>query len=141
LLSLIALISRQAQLAPGEHHPLCQWLYVDGRGRTHWDRYACVRGRCRRLFTARMEGSTGHLHETFVIYGLPASLTFGARVEGGTLVLALLRRLGSPLSWFARVEYRTEAVGAEVHARGAFRVPLLGFHAETEFRAVRHSPD
>ena len=140
LLAAAAAVSRQALFydrAPGfEGYPVAQFVYRDRRGRTHWDRYAQIDGAWQRLFTARVATRPRHLIETFVVYGLPIPLTFRARVEDDALVLTLTRRWTSPLSWLARVEYRTEAQAGDVRTRGDFRIPALFFRAETEFRGA-----
>lgn len=141
LLALFAAIGRQADVVDRvrgfEAYPLGQLLYRDRRGRVHWDRYAWIDGTWRRLFLARIDGATGTMCETFVLYGVPVPLTFRAAVVDGALVLTLVRKWSSPLSWFARVVYRTEARAEGTSTQGDFRIPLLGFYVRTEFRAAR----
>jgi hypothetical protein len=140
LLAASAVVFRQTDIPDRERgfeaYPVGQVIYRDRRGRVHWDRYGLVDGAWRRLFVARVAGAPGRFVETFVLYGVPVALVFAPRVEDGALVFTLTRRWTSPLSWIARVEYRTGLHAPdEVRTHGDFRVPLLRFRVRTEFRA------
>ena len=142
LLAVSAVLARQTDIPDRvrgfEAYPVGQLIYRDDRGRTHWDRYALVDERWRRLFLARVAGAPGRFTETFVLYGIPIALPFRAHVEDESLVLTLAPRWSAPFSWFGRVEYRTSRprVGA-IETRGDFRIPFLGFRVQTEFRGER----
>lgn len=142
LLALSAVVARQTDIPDRvrgfEGYPVGQLVYRDRQGRTHWDRYGKVDGRWRRLFLARVAAAPGRFTETFVVYGVPLALPFRAHVEDGALVLTLGRALGAPLSWIAKVEYRTRKTeDGAVATRGDFRVPLVGFQVTMEFRSRR----
>jgi hypothetical protein len=113
--------------------PVCQRIYRDARGRTHWDRYACVDGTLERLFVARLDGARGRMNETFVLWGVPIRLGFEAQMDGETLVLTLRRRYSSVLAWPARVQYRTTAHGRGLTTDGDFRVPIALLHVKMRF--------
>jgi hypothetical protein len=142
-LGLFARITRQSlPILHGDTLPefgVCQWLYRDQRGYVHWDRYACVEGALERLFVARMGYAPGVLRETFVVYGLPITVAFRARVENGALLLTSIKTLQNPLSWFARVTYRTELAENGLATRGDFQVPLFGVRVGTAFLIDRPS--
>ena len=150
LLDLLAAVSRQGRLPDRdcgkdgsdgfEGYPVRQLVYRDARGRTHWDRYILIDRTWQRFFIARLEGLPSYVVETFVVYGVPVSLTFRASVEDDGLVLSLVPKWSSPMSWFARVVYRTGISEHGVHTRGDFRVPIVGFRVRTEFRATRAEP-
>lgn len=150
LLDLLALVSRQGRLPDRdrgeagsdgfEGYPVRQELYRDARGRTHWDRYILIDRTWQRFFIARLGGLPSHVVETFVVYGIPVALTFRASVEDDDLVLSLVPKWSSPMSWFARVVYRTGISTYGVHTRGDFRLPIVGFRVRTEFRATRAEP-
>jgi hypothetical protein len=115
-------------------YQVCQRLYLDRRKRRHWDRYVQVDGALRRLFVARIEGSTHRVDETFVLWGVAARLSFDVRVEDAAIVLTLNRAKSSPIAWPLRVQYRTE-VGPRgvLRTEGDFRVPIAGIRVRTEF--------
>jgi hypothetical protein len=126
--------SRIPERAGGfEALPVCQRIYRDARGRTHWDRYARVEGALERLFVARLDGAPGRMDETFVLWGVPVRLGFEVHVDGETLVLTLRRRYSSLLAWPAHVQYRTTAHGSTLTTDGDFRVPVVGLHVRMRF--------
>lgn len=141
LLALFAKLGRQSDIVDRvrgfEGYPVGQLVYVDPRGRVHWDRYARIDKRWRRLFLARISGARGTMCETFAVYGIPVPFTFRAAVEDGGLVLTLVPKWTSPASWWTRVVYRTHAQGDKVVTRGEFRIPTLGLYVRTEFHAIR----
>ena len=142
LLAVSAVLARQTNIPDRvrgfEAYPVGQLTYRDRRGRTHWDRYALVDDGWRRLFLARVASAPGRFTETFVLYGIPVALPFRAHVEDETLVLTLVPRWSAPFSWIGRVEYRTSRPRAgAIETRGDFRVPLLRFRVQTEFRGER----
>lgn len=139
LMGLFAFCVRQSR-APdrgrgSQAYAVCQRLYRDDRGRTHWDRYVRVDGRLQRLFVARMSVAPGRVYETFVLYGLPVTLAFQASADGDALLLTLLPRESSLLARTARVTYRTAPTEAgHLHTTGHFRVPLLGLAVQMQFQ-------
>lgn len=138
LMGCFALLCRQSGApdrgAGVEAYEVCQRLYRDRRGRTHWDRYARVDGRLRRLFVARIASGPERFYETFVLYGLPITLAFAVCSDGDALLLSLQPRESSLLARMARVTYRTAPLDSGLATEGDFRVPLIGLRVRMHFR-------